>query len=285
MVLTPLSKQELYEKFFTSEAQNIIKYFLAKAAFAQPEILDNQSPIPFQVAKEHIEQWVVQALGVKPIGAGSYPVDVIKDNEWGADVKMLSCKIDDSGNLVSGESGETSLAQKFKSTGSNLDDLFKNRKYNEIRNGWCEILQEKLNKVIADKNLKNIYYLFILRAGNRFHICGLKVDVNKITQCSVAQKTINSVSTPESVWLDDFIDNALGSIKIYKAKKRLELRLKPLEWQSRNLFITFTFLVVATKKNIKDIIKNQNDLQDHITEILNSSFSIFEDWEQYKPEK
>ena len=46
MVLTPLSKQELYEKFFTSEAQNIIKYFLAKAAFAQPEILDNQSPIP-----------------------------------------------------------------------------------------------------------------------------------------------------------------------------------------------------------------------------------------------
>ncbi len=32
---------------------------------------------------------------VEAVGAGSYPIDILKSHEWGADVKMLSCKVDE----------------------------------------------------------------------------------------------------------------------------------------------------------------------------------------------
>ena len=59
MVITPLKKDKL-EEFFNKDAQNLLKYFLFKAIFSQPELVNNQSKIPIQVPKEHIEQWLVQ---------------------------------------------------------------------------------------------------------------------------------------------------------------------------------------------------------------------------------
>jgi len=50
---------------------------------------------------------------------------MLKPNECGADVKMLSCKVDKNDNLTKGDSEESSLAQKFKGTGISLDDMFK----------------------------------------------------------------------------------------------------------------------------------------------------------------
>lgn len=61
--------------------------------FSQPERIIGQDILPIQVPKEHLEQWVVQAIGALPVSAGNYGVDVIKEGEFGADIKMLSCKI------------------------------------------------------------------------------------------------------------------------------------------------------------------------------------------------
>ncbi len=60
--------------------------------FAQPEVYTDKPSLPIQIPKEHLEQWFVQALQVESVGAGSYPIDILKPNEWGADVKMLSIK-------------------------------------------------------------------------------------------------------------------------------------------------------------------------------------------------
>mgnify|MGYP003988523053 FL=1 len=157
MVITPLKISEL-KSFFNQKAMATIDYFISKAMFAQPELMPGQDPNPIHVPKEHIEQWIVQALGVAPVGSGSYPVDVIKNNEWGADVKMLSCKVDAGGNLRNSDSGETSLAQKFTDTGSDLDTLFKGKKYDIIIDGFKEILKNKLSKVIKEKKINDIYY-------------------------------------------------------------------------------------------------------------------------------
>ena len=100
--------------------------------FAQPEVYKDKKNLPIQIPKEHLEQWFVQALQVEAVGAGSYPIDILKVNKWGADVKMLSCKVDKNDNLTSGDSGDTSLAQKFKGTGISLDDMFKQEQYQEI---------------------------------------------------------------------------------------------------------------------------------------------------------
>jgi len=231
-VLQPLSLNELTQ-IFDKTAIKVIDFYIRRSLFAQPEIMPNQLPLPIHVPKEHIEQWVVQAIGASPVGAGSYPVDVIKPGEFGADVKMLSCKTTKNGELSVSESGETSLAQKFKDTGSGLDQLFSNQQYTDIVEGWTKILKNKLETVIEKDSVNNIYYLFILRADTKFYLCGLKVNVKLLDHISVLR------TTKESVFLDNFIDGIYGNVKIYKAKKRLELRLRPKQWVDDQLVIPF----------------------------------------------
>lgn len=152
------------------------------------------------------------------MGAGSYPVDVITD-DWGADVKMLSCKIDNNGNLTNADSGETSLAQKFGDDNfgddNTLDDLFAQQQYEFIWSKWKEILIAKYKRVEDDHNITDIYYFIVLRAGNTFHLCGLKVDLSILEET-----TINDVrSTNDSIWIQGFIQDDFGHVKIYKLRK------------------------------------------------------------------
>ena len=51
--------------------------------FAQPEVHKDKESLPIQIPKEHLEQWFVQALQIEAVGAGSYPIDILKKNEWG----------------------------------------------------------------------------------------------------------------------------------------------------------------------------------------------------------
>jgi hypothetical protein len=181
--------------------------------------------LPIQIPKEHLEQWFVQALQVEPVGAGSYPIDILKPNEWGADVKMLSCKIDKDDKLTNADSGETSLAQKFTGTGINLDDMFSNEKYQEIIDGWISIWQNKLITVKNEKNIDTIYYFFFLRGSkNENYICAFEVDVNKINTTIITQRD-NKEDIKQSIFLKGVINENYGNAKIYKAKKRLELKL------------------------------------------------------------
>ena len=75
-----------------------------------------------------------------PVGAGSYPVDVIKDGEYGADIKMLSCKLTKTGDVSNSLSGEASLGQKFEDGDTTLDELFKEGKKDEIVDKWKNII-------------------------------------------------------------------------------------------------------------------------------------------------
>jgi hypothetical protein len=264
-VLTPLTITEL-RTFFDDEALSVIKYFLKKSIISQPEKLPSQDDLPIQIPKEHIEQWIVQALGATPLGAGSYPVDVITD-DWGADVKMLSCKINDDGSLKNGDSGETSLAQKFGDNnfgnGITLDDLFSRKMRHIIWCQWKKILIDKYRKVEEDHAITNIYYFIVLRAGNIFHLCGLKVDLSKLKDTKIN----DSRSTNDSIWIKEFIDDEFGHIKIYKAKKRLELRLKPKKWIDDNMVISFDTNFEQISVNIREKV-NKNELEKYIEDTL-----------------
>lgn len=265
-VLTPLSITEL-RTFFDDEALEVITYFLKKSIISQPEKLPSQTDdLPIQIPKEHIEQWIVQALGARPLGAGSYPVDVITA-EWGADVKMLSCKIDKNGNLTNADSGETSLAQKFGDGNfgddNTLDDLFAQRQYEFIWTKWKEILVSKYKKVEDDHNIQDIYYFIVLRAGNIFHLCGLKVDLSKLDDTTINETR----STNDSIWIQEFLQDDFGHIKIYKAKKRLELRLKPKKWVDSNMVISFNTNFQQISTDIREKIIN-DELNDYIEEVL-----------------
>lgn len=260
MILTPLTKTQL-EELFDARSLEVLRFFIKKAMISQPEILVGQSPLSIQVPKEHIEQWIVQAIGGKPVGAGSYAIDIVHNN-LGIDVKMLAAKSNKYGELAASDSGETSLAQKFTDSGVDLDTMFKEKKYDEIVDGWKDILFKKLNRVCIEQSLNKIYYFFILRAENKFHLCATQVDIDQIEALSVLR------GTDSSVFVDGLIDERFGNGKIYKAKKRLELRLKPKYWYECNYTLDFDLDFVVPARNIRQLLEDGN-LSEYKKELCN----------------
>lgn len=247
MILEPMTKQDL-EDIFDKTALEVIEFYIQKASIAQPELLQGQQPKALQVPKEHIEQWILQAIGGIPVGAGSYPVDIVKD-DIGIDVKMLSAKCNKDGNLSDADSGETSLAQKFRDTGVGLDALFANKQYVTIVDGWKNILESKLVGVMQEQTLSKIYYIFILRGESKIYLCATKVNVSEIQSLSYDK------ATDSSVFVGNLIDSNFGYGKIYKAKKRLELRLKPKHWVENGYTIDFNINIKLQAKNIRNLIE------------------------------
>jgi len=258
-VLRPLPKEEL-SNFFSEYSLKVFQYFMNTSLFAQPEVYIDKDSLPIQIPKEHLEQWFVQALQVEAVGAGSYPIDILKSNEWGADVKMLSCKVDKNDNLTNGDSGETSLAQKFVGTGISLDDMFRQEQYQKIIDGWTSIWKDKLVNVITDKNIDNIYFFFFLRGSKKeSYICAFEVDINRDI---ITQRDENS-KVNKSIFLDGIIDSKYGNSKIYKAKKRLELRLKPKNLLDDGFLIAIP-TEVPTKEDIYQLVQDKEKFNKYI---------------------
>jgi hypothetical protein len=252
-VINPLSSKELLS-FLDDKSKNIIKYFLIKSLFAQPEPKVGQRQLPIQIPKEHIEQWFTQSLDVKPVGAGSYPIDIYNERDkWGADIKMLNIKLSSSGQVSNSDSGEASLGQKFEGPGTNLDAMFSRGKFVEIKNSWVKLYNEKYESLNKTYKVKKIYYFFILRPGTQvegadFYFTGAVLNLKNLENVKVNKKR----TTKKSVFLDDFIDNEYGNTKIYKAKKRLELRLHPKKWIDSNSALKITTSFISKHVNLRE---------------------------------
>jgi len=261
-ILRPLPKEEL-NNFFSKHSLKVFQYFMNTSLFAQPEVYKDKTSLPIQIPKEHLEQWFVQALQVEAVGAGSYPIDILKPNQWGADVKMLSCKVDKNNNLTNGDSGETSLAQKFIGTGISLDDMFKKEQYQDIIDGWTSIWKDKLIDVKSDKTIDKVYYFFFLRGSQKeSYICAFEVDIENINTDIITQRDKNS-EIKQSVFLSGVIDEKYGNSKIYKAKKRLELRLKPKKLLDDGFLITIP-TEIPTKEDIYKLVQNKEKFDEYM---------------------
>lgn len=249
-----MTKDEL-KKIIDKKARKIIQYYIDRGVELQPEIKKGQASRPVQIPKEHIEQWFVQALDAEPIGAGSYPIDIIKGEKFGADIKMLTCKIKKNGKLSDSQSGEASLGQKFTTDDeeSTLDELFKSKKADKIVDMWKKILTEKYSSVLSKKKIKSIYYIFLLHADKTLHyyVCGCKLNTLEIKNI---RKSKSKEMTKSSVFVDEFIDNEYGEVKIYKAKKRIELRLYPKKWYDDGRTLEFTSSKKVAVKNLRETL-------------------------------
>lgn len=267
-VMDFLSKKEMFE-LIDYKGYEVINYLLKKVAFSQPESLTtNHKNNDIQITKEFLEQWIVQSCDLKPMGSGNYPIDAFKINDYGVDVKFISAKVDKQGKLVNSQSNETSLGQNFRGFGKTLDQAFENQKYEEILRGWQRILKEKLKQPILDLNLKKIYYFIFIRAGNNIHLSIAKINQELIDSLTVKK------SSYTSVFVNHFIDSNFGNVKIYKSKKRMELRLYAKKLQEKNLLITWDFKnLYPTAVKLRDIIDN-NQIKYHISNELNKFFNI-----------
>lgn len=242
--LTPMTQSDLTQ-IFDDKAQQIVSDLLLTSTYFQPPELPGQQ-LPVHIPKEHIEQFCVQALGSQPIGAGSYPVDIIDSRGFGADIKMLACKLNKKGELTQSVTGETSLSQNFSI--KNLDQYFNKRNHEKIKSIWINILKDKYQKVLTEHpHVKSLYYFFILRAEQQFYLTGCKLNLDELPNITLNKER----STKNSVFLNGVIPEEFGNAKIYKAKKRLELRLRPLAWENN-----YSIFFQKKDKSSPAILKN-----------------------------
>ena len=124
---------------------------------------------------------------------------------------------------------------------------------------------------MKEKNLSHIYYFIVLRAGLKFYLCGMDVNVANIEKVKYLR------NTDQNVWTKNFMEERYGSIRVYKSKKRMELRLRPKQWYQENLLYEFSLQGDVLVKGIKDIMKmNNNDksesLRQHINYLIDVNF-------------
>ena len=257
MVLEEVKLDEL-NKIFDENSKEVINYLLQRTVLAYPEFLPGQNDTALYLEKKQCEQWIVQALGLKPVGEGSYPIDGISDKN-GYDVSSLAVAQTKAG-LMNTQSGEKSLGQKFADVnfgeaGDNFDNLFQSSDYDKIILAWKKILKKKWNKAITDHNLENLYLvnLLLYKPKKKLYVVLFKINIAKINDMQKGKPS------KASIFIKNFIDDELGNLKIYKSKKRMELRLKPREIiEKRKYFLSFNIDSKVGSKNLREILKNKN---------------------------
>lgn len=254
MVLEEVTSDELNE-IFDSSAKEVLNYLLQRCVISYPEFLPAQKDTALYLEKKQCEQWIVQALGLKPVGEGSYPIDGINDNK-GYDVSSLALSQSKKGKMNS-QTGEKSLGQKFSDenfgeSDDNLDSLFGSGNYDKIINAWKKILKKKWLQAIKDHKLENIYLvnLILYKPEKKLYIFLLKINHKNLED--VTKEKISD----KSVFLKNFIDEKFGNAKIYKSKKRLELRLKPHQFLKNKSFLEFKIESKVNSKNLREIFQN-----------------------------
>ena len=254
MVLEEVTSNELNE-IFDSSAKEVLNYLLQRCVISYPEFLPSQKDTALYLEKKQCEQWIVQALGLKPVGEGSYPIDGINDNK-GYDVSSLALNQSKKGKMNS-QTGEKSLGQKFSDenfgeSDDNLDSLFGSGNYDKIINAWKKILKKKWLQAIKDHKLENIYLvnLILYKPEKKLYIFLLKINHKNLED--VTKEKISD----KSFFLKNFIDEKFGNAKIYKSKKRLELRLKPDQFLKNKSFLEFKIESKVNSKNLREIFQN-----------------------------
>ena len=258
MVLEEVKIDEL-NKIFDKNSKNVFDFLLQRTVISYPEFLPGQNNTALYLEKKQCEQWVVQSLGLKPVGEGSYPIDGINDKN-GYDVSSLALGQTPTGKMKK-QTGEKSLSQKFEDENfgdenDNLDSLFNSEKYDEIIKAWKNILKKKWEGTIKDQNLNDLYLinLILYKPENKLMIFLLKINHNNLDE--VTKGKVSAKKT--SVWFNNFIDEKFGNVKVYKSKKRVELRICPQEFIKNKSFLNFDINNKIDTKNLREIFDNKN---------------------------
>ena len=113
--------------------------------------------------------------------------------------------------------------------------------------------------------------LISYKPENKLMIVLLKINYDKLDSISKDR------TTDKSVWIKNFIDPDIGDIKIYKSKKRLELRLKPKEFINNKSFIDFNYLnEKVDSKNLRNIFSNAEELEGYCEKEIKKYKDFFE---------
>ena len=277
MVLEEVKIEEL-NKIFDANSKKVLNYLLLKTLISYPEFLPTQSNTALYLEKKQCEQWIVQALGLKPVGEGSYPIDGIR-GEDGFDVSSLSLGQTSKTKKMKSQTGEKSLGQKFDDENfgeidDTLDQLFILQKGDKIVEAWRKILEKKWGETIKENNLTTLYLvnLVLYKPESKLYLFLLKINYDALDQ-------INSGAFSKkgsSVDIGNMISSDFGSIKIYKAKKRMELRINPKIFLKNKSFLSFDLKRNVNKKDLRKMFSNPKELESYCEQEIKKYKDFFE---------
>lgn len=166
------------------------------------------------IEDEFSEWWTVKATNGVQIGKGNEATDVVTSEKEGIDAM---CVI-----MNNKESNEKSLIQNFNTAGCDLDNLFKNKDDTVAVQLFMNDLKKKLLHVKEKYELIDLYILAFISLPDSVHISCFKYNLEKIDLVLSSGFTQRA----QSILINGFIEEKYGNVKLYKAKKRIELRLK-----------------------------------------------------------
>lgn len=191
----------------------ILKKYIKKDLESNKEYF-NECNMTYRISDSKKAEWILSKSikNSKLIGNGNTCIDIVisGNNKIGIDVSVLT--------LTKNYTNEKSIMQNF-SQSNNLDELF------NINNGET-IIEIFRNKFIEKYNLinneiKDIYYIIFICNNKNIYITSLKLNYEYISYMQFSKFT----KSCKNILVSNFIDNKIGNVKLYKSKKRLELRL------------------------------------------------------------
>jgi hypothetical protein len=191
----------------------ILKKFVKADLEANKEYFDELN-MSYKISDPKKAEWILSKSinNSKLVGNGHNNIDILVDKNIGIDVSVLTLN-----NMYT---NEKSIIQNFSHT-TDLDSLFKDLEGEKAVTIFKESFMKKYNAFIENDDKKDIYYIIFICNKQNIYLSCFKLNCDKIStmKFSCFTKSCKNIS------IDNFIDIKIGNVKLYKSKKRLELRL------------------------------------------------------------
>jgi hypothetical protein len=216
-ILTPVNPGELDINF------DLLSKYIKDYINPRKEYYNDSNSNNLELESGFSEWWIKKASNGKKIGDGNCPMDVITGSGKAIDAMCLCIN----GSM----SNEKSIMQNFNKSGNELDNYFLDK--NE--NGAISLyINDYINKIknfsLTNKiSLNRLYYAIFISTSENIYLSCFKINIGFIKNI----KTDGFTKQSKSIKIRNFIDEKYGNVKLYKSKKRLELRI------SRNVLNNF----------------------------------------------
>jgi hypothetical protein len=189
---------------------DILKDYIKNDMESNKEYFEDLN-ITYRISNPKKAEWILSKAikNCKLVGNGNNNIDICINN-IGIDVSVLTLN----GNYTN----EKSIMQNFKQS-NDLDSLFNTNEGEKALNIFKEKFKDKCE--FSSNNKKNIYYMIFICKNKNIYLACLKLYTKNIDNMKFSCFT----KTNKNINIDNFIHKKFGNIKLYKSKKRLELRL------------------------------------------------------------
>jgi hypothetical protein len=206
--------------------ENVSGYMESRKAYYKKK---NRAPF---IEDEFSEFYTADVTSGEEIGGGSCGMDVKTSMHEGIDAM---CVI-----MNTHASNEKSLMQNFRASGANLDGLFRERKDTEAVALFANQYAAKIQKVKNDRGLSDLYILAFVSTVKDVYLVCFKMSLDNVQHVSSGGFVNSQAENCVNIKVTNFINPLYGNVKLYKSKKRLELRLLPAVLASEHAVKIYT---------------------------------------------